>query len=88
MLGSLSIGYGSFWMIATGGLRAPGDRFFYAAGLEDLLGQDIEVVMDGSAVVLVVPPHLGLCRAHGHAAVECGHEPYISARVQGPEPAC
>lgn len=74
-------------MIATADLRAPNDGFIHPAVVEDFLGKEVEVVVNGAPVFLVVYPHLRLCLAHGYAAVECGNEPYIAACVQSPESA-
>ena len=74
-------------MIATADLRSPDDGFFQPAVVEDFFGEEVEVVVNGASVVLVVSPHLGLCLAHSYAAIECGNQPYIAACVQSPEPA-
>ena len=74
-------------MIAIADLWAPDDGFIHPAVVEDFLGEEVEVVVNGSSIVLVAHPHRGLRLAHGYAAVECGNEPYIAARVQSPEPA-
>lgn len=74
-------------LIDGGNVRVPGDGFLDAPDPEDVFGEDVEVVVEGSSVVLVGPPHLGFYGAYGQPAGKCWDEAYVASGIHGPEPA-